>query len=59
MLVIPFPFMPGRSVRLFLIDGTPQGIRTAEVGNWTGLALVCPRTFVPGTRYAARASISS
>lgn len=36
--------MPGRSVRLFLADGTPQGIRTAEVGNWTGLALVCPRT---------------
>ncbi len=29
--------MPGRSVRLFLIDGTPQGMRTAEVGNWTGL----------------------
>lgn len=36
--------MPGRSVRLFLVDGTPQGIRTAEVGNWTGLALVSPRT---------------
>lgn len=36
--------MAGRSVRLFLIDGTPQGMRTAEVGNWTGLALVCPRT---------------
>ena len=36
--------MPGRSVRLFLVDGTPQGMRTAEVGNWTGLALVCPRT---------------
>jgi len=36
--------MSGRSVRLFLVDGTPQGMRTAEVGNWTGLALVCPRT---------------
>ena len=36
--------MAGRSVRLFLVDGTPQGLRTAEVGNWTGLALVCPRT---------------
>jgi hypothetical protein len=36
--------MPGRSIRLFLVDGTPQGMRTAEVGNWTGLALVCPRT---------------
>ncbi len=40
--------MPGRSIRLFLIDGTPQGIRTAEVGNWTGLALVCPRTDLVG-----------
>ena len=36
--------MAGRSVRLFLVDGTPQGMRTAEVGNWSGLALVCPRT---------------
>ena len=36
--------MAGRSVRLFLVDGAPQGMRTAEVGNWTGLALVCPRT---------------
>ena len=36
--------MAGRSIRLFLVDGTPQGMRTAEVGNWTGIALVCPRT---------------
>jgi hypothetical protein len=36
--------MAGRSIRLFLVDGTPQGMRTAEVGNWTGLALLCPRT---------------
>jgi hypothetical protein len=36
--------MPGRSIRLFLVDGTPRGQRTAEVGNWTGLALVCPST---------------
>lgn len=35
---------PGKSVRLFLVDGTPQAMRTAEVGNWSGLALVCPRT---------------
>ncbi|TKD01988.1 GIY-YIG nuclease family protein [Polyangium fumosum] len=39
--------MPGRSIRLFLVDGTPQGLRTAEVGNWTGLALICPRTDLP------------
>jgi hypothetical protein len=36
--------MPGRTIKLFLVDGAPQGMRTAEVGNWTGLALVCPRT---------------
>jgi len=36
--------MSGRSVRLFLVDGAPQGMRTAEVGQWSGLALVCPRT---------------
>ena len=36
--------MHGRSIRLFLVDGAPQGMRTAEVGNWSGLALVCPRT---------------
>lgn len=36
--------MAGRSVRLFLVDGTPQGLRTAQIGNWTGLAVVCPRT---------------
>lgn len=36
--------MSGKTIRLFLIDGRPQGLRTAEVGNWTGLALVCPRT---------------
>lgn len=36
--------MEPRSVRLFLADGTPQGLRTAQVGNWSGLALLCPRT---------------
>ena len=36
--------MPGRSVRIFLVDGTPQGIRTAELGNWSGIAVVGPRT---------------
>lgn len=39
-----FGTMPGRSIRMFLVDGMPQGMRTAEVGNWTGLALMCPRT---------------
>lgn len=47
--------MTGRSVRLFLIDGSPQGMRTAEVGNWTGLALVCPRTDL--ARFGARSEV--
>lgn len=34
----------GRSICLFLVDGVPHGMRTAENGNWTGLALVCPPT---------------
>lgn len=33
----------GRSVRLFLADGTPQGLIIAEVMNWTGQALSAPR----------------
>jgi len=30
-------------VKLFLVDGTPTGLRTAEIGNWTGRAAVAPR----------------
>lgn len=29
----------GRTVRLFLIDGTPTGLMTAEIMNWTGHVL--------------------
>ena len=36
--------MAGRTIRIFLVDGAPQGMRTAEIINWSGLALVCPRT---------------
>lgn len=34
----------GRSVRLYLVDGSPTGIVTAEIMNWTGHALVTPRS---------------
>ena len=34
----------GRSVRLYLVDGTATGILTAEIINWTGHVLVAPRT---------------
>lgn len=34
----------GRSLRIFLADGSPFGIRHAELVNWSGQALVCPRS---------------
>jgi Domain of unknown function (DUF4357) len=33
----------GRSVRLFLVDGSPSGLITAEIMNWTGHLLLAPR----------------
>lgn len=36
--------LSGKSIRLFMVDGTPQGILTLEVMNWTGHALVAPRS---------------
>lgn len=34
----------GRSIRLFLVDGTPTGLITAEIPNWTGHILVASRS---------------
>lgn len=34
----------GRSVRLYLAEGSATGILTAEIVNWTGHVLACPRT---------------
>ena len=34
----------GRSIRLFLVDGIPSGLLTAEIVNWTGHALTGPRS---------------
>ena len=28
--------MSGKQIRLFLVDGTPGGLTTAEITNWTG-----------------------
>lgn len=36
--------MLGKSVRIFLVDGSPTGLLTAEVMNWTGHALFFPRS---------------
>lgn len=35
---------PGRSIRLFLVDGQPNGLMTAEIMNWTGHVITGPRT---------------
>lgn len=34
----------GRSLRLFLVDGTPNGLLTAEIMNWIGHVLTGPRS---------------
>lgn len=33
----------GRSIRLFLVNGSPKGLMTAEIVNWTGHVLTGPR----------------
>jgi hypothetical protein len=37
----------GRTVRLFLTEGSPHGIVVADVGNWNGKALAAPRGRLP------------
>src|SRR4051812_24558414 len=37
----------GKSVRLFLADGTPGGLLTAEIMNWTGHVMAAPRSDLP------------
>jgi hypothetical protein len=32
----PGPSQSGKQIKLFLIDGTPGGLTTAEITNWTG-----------------------
>jgi len=34
----------GRTIRIYLVDGTAAGLRTAEIMNWTGKVLVAART---------------
>ena len=39
--------MNGRTIRLYLVDGQPTGILTAEIINWTGKIIVAPRAQLP------------
>ncbi len=34
----------GKQLRLFLVDGTPGGLLTAEIMNWTGRVVAAPRS---------------
>lgn len=34
----------GRQIRLYLVDGTPGGLLTAEIMNWTGHVVAAPRS---------------
>lgn len=34
----------GRTLKVFLVDGTPNGLLTAEIMNWTGHVLTGPRS---------------
>ena len=36
--------MIGKSIRIFLADATVTGVRYAELVNWTGQAVACPRS---------------
>jgi hypothetical protein len=35
------------SIRIFLPDGLPEGIRIVEKSNWTGIGVVVPRSLLP------------
>ena len=39
--------MAGKTIRLFLVDGDPKGILTAEIINWSGKVLFAPRSMLP------------
>ncbi|GGB87706.1 GIY-YIG nuclease family protein [Dyadobacter sediminis] len=47
--MIPF----GKTIRLFLVDGTANGLTTAELSNWTGIGVKVPRIKVKdyGSRF--------
>ncbi|GJM16099.1 MAG: methionine sulfoxide reductase [Thermodesulfobacteriota bacterium] len=32
------------TIKVFLVNGKPQGLRFAEISNWTGKAIACPRS---------------
>lgn len=39
--------MQAATIKLFLVHGSPNGLRTAELSNWSGKAIAAPRTEIP------------
>ncbi len=37
-------YMQAATIKLFLVKGSPTGLRTAEISNWTGKAIAGPRS---------------
>lgn len=37
----------GKTIRIYLVDGEPTGLRTVELSNWSGKALVGQRSQLP------------
>jgi len=35
--------MRSKSLKVGLLDGTPYGVKTAELSNWNGKAIITPR----------------
>src|SRR5215204_4299360 len=40
----------GTSIRIFLVDGIPEGLRLIEKSLWTGIGAVCSRNQYPAVR---------
>ncbi|MEM7147531.1 MAG: GIY-YIG nuclease family protein [Verrucomicrobiota bacterium] len=36
--------MQSATIKIFLVNGSPNGLRTAELSNWSGKAIAAPRT---------------
>ena len=36
--------MVGKTITMFLVSGSSNGVSTVEISGWTGKILVCPRT---------------
>lgn len=44
------PAQRGVTIKLFLVEGGPDGLWAVEKSNWTGIGLMCPRSSYPEAR---------